>query len=127
MKKAKRLPTGGGAMCTLSYTTRHCGPTIMKKGVSVLVGPLPEKVRFVDTGEALDPERVSDRVKRTQVGIRRERRDDHSYQDKSQDQPRQPLPAPARQTSRGEQQDIEPLKADYDRQLPGSEPSHRLT
>jgi hypothetical protein len=43
MKKAKRLPTGG-AMFTLSYTTRHCGPTIVKKGVSVLVGPLPEKV-----------------------------------------------------------------------------------
>src|SRR5215208_1564841 len=44
MKKAKRLPTGGGAMFSLSYTTRHCGPTIVKKGVSVLVGPLPEKV-----------------------------------------------------------------------------------
>jgi hypothetical protein len=44
MKKAKSIPTGGGAMFSALYTTRHCGPTIVKKGVSVLVGPLPEKV-----------------------------------------------------------------------------------
>jgi hypothetical protein len=37
-------PTDGGAVFTLSYTTRHCGPTIVKKGVSVLVSPLPVKV-----------------------------------------------------------------------------------
>src|SRR5215207_7675860 len=44
MKKANSIPTGGGAMFSALYTTRHCGPTILKKGVSVLVSPLPEKV-----------------------------------------------------------------------------------
>jgi hypothetical protein len=44
MKKAKSIPTGGGAMFLASYATRHCGPTIVKKGVSVLVSPLPVKV-----------------------------------------------------------------------------------
>jgi hypothetical protein len=44
MKKAKSIPTGGGAMFLVSYATRHCGPTIVKKGVSVLVTPLPVKV-----------------------------------------------------------------------------------
>jgi|SRR5215208_6762162 len=44
MKKAKSIPTGGGAMFLVSYATRHCGPTIVKKGVSVLVSPLPVKV-----------------------------------------------------------------------------------
>src|SRR5215212_3295565 len=44
MKKAKSIPTGGGAMFSALYTTRHCGPTMVKNGVSVLVGPLPEKV-----------------------------------------------------------------------------------
>src|SRR5215207_8642154 len=44
MNKAKSIPTGGGAMFSALYTTRHCGPTIVKKGVSVLVGPLPAKV-----------------------------------------------------------------------------------
>ena len=31
-------------MFLVSYATRHCGPTIVKKGVSVLVTPLPVKV-----------------------------------------------------------------------------------
>jgi len=31
-------------MFLVSYATRHCGPTIVKKGVSVLVSPLPVKV-----------------------------------------------------------------------------------
>jgi hypothetical protein len=31
-------------MFTVSYATRHSGPTIVKKGVSVLVSPLPLKV-----------------------------------------------------------------------------------
>jgi hypothetical protein len=44
MEKPKTPSRGGGAVFTLSYTTRHCGPTIVKKGVSVLVSPLPVKV-----------------------------------------------------------------------------------
>src|SRR5215218_2058560 len=44
MKKAKSIPTGGGAMFSASYATRHCEPAMLKKGVSVLVSPLPVKV-----------------------------------------------------------------------------------